>query len=87
MGVIGFEHAVVVLKIFLGFVMPDQPRWIDSAKDQLTYYRKNKLLTKKQQDGKKSLLEELSATKKLARQANMRLASEPTKNDQLGPLK
>lgn len=86
-GVIGFEHAVVVLKIIVSVVMPDQPRWIDSAKDQLTYYRKNKLLTRKQQNDKKALREELSATKQLAHQSNVRLTSVPTKNDKLDPSK
>lgn len=85
MGVIAFEHVVVLLKIALGFAMPDQPRWIDSAKDQLLYYRKNKLLTIKQKADLAALREDQSVAKQLARKANIILVSKPSKNVKLDP--
>ena len=85
-GVIGFEHAVVLLKVLVGFAMPDQPRWIDSAKDQLAHYRSHKLLTKKQQDDLASLRADQAATKEAALRANLfALISKPEKNEKLDP--
>ena len=85
-GVIGFEHAVVLLKVVVGFAMPDQPRWIDSAKDQLAHYRDNKLLTKKQQEHRATLHAEQEATKEAGLKANLfALSSNPQKNEKLDP--
>ena len=64
-GVIGFEHFVLSVKFALGFALADEPRWIDSATEELAYYRREKLLTVKQVHDKKILTE---AQDKLAKE-------------------
>jgi hypothetical protein len=83
-GVIGFEHFVLMLKLVLGFAMPDEPRWLDGAKDQLAYHRKNVLLTKKQQEEREVLRKNQEESKKEGRKKNEALIkSTPKKNESL----